>query len=37
MEKQLEETEFTKDSLMSSLDKVNSKYTSMIPFFYLFL
>lgn len=37
MEKQLEETEFTKDSLRSSLEEVSSKYTSMIPFFYLFL
>lgn len=37
MAKQLEETEFTKDSLRSSLEEVSSKYTSTIPSFYLFL
>lgn len=36
MAKQLEETEFTKDSLRSSLDKVSFKYTSTIPLFYCF-
>ena len=37
MAKQLEETEFAKDSLRSSLEEVSFKYTSTIPFFYLFL
>lgn len=37
MAKQLEETEFTKDSLRSSLDKVSSKYTSTIPLSLLFV
>ena len=36
MAKQLEETEFTKDSLRSSLEEVSSN-TSTIPFLYLFL
>ena len=37
MAKQLEETEFTKDSLRSSLDKVSSKYTATIPLSLLFV